>query len=204
MHPERSVDTEPLNGFQWFIVICAACGLLVSVMFLSYLGGSTESGIESAPITRDTTQEAIKDERIDRRKSIQSRVQKLQPKLDPTVAAIISRCIENSCQIYDLEPEMVMAVCFRESSFNPMAESSARCLGLMQVNFDVWKDELGLGTYYRTFHISVNIDAGCRILKIYRDKHDGNWQQALDDYSGGKSNYYNGVMKLANELTLTR
>jgi hypothetical protein len=142
-----------------------------------------------------------KDERIESRKRIQSKLQKLQPKLDPTVAAIIANCVDNSAHIYDVDAELIMAVMFIESSCNPHAESVAGCTGLMQINYSVWKDELKLHNYYRSFQIPVNIDAGTRVLNRYRDKY-GNWAVALDHYSGGKKDYSDTVLRLANKIVV--
>ena len=143
----------------------------------------------------------VVDDRAEKGKEIQRKLSKLQPKLDSITCNTIARSIQRSCSIYDIEPELVMALIFKESSVNPQAESVAGCVGLMQVNYNVWKDELKLRSYHNTFEIAVNIDTGCRILRRYRDKYD-NWNDALNDYSGGKVGYADQVMRLANELVV--
>ena len=85
---------------------------------------------------------------------------------------------------YKIRPELVMSIIHRESYFSTTAFSNAGAVGLMQVNYPVWKDELNL-TEISVMDITINIDAGCYILRQYLDEAGGDEIQALIWYNCG-------------------
>jgi soluble lytic murein transglycosylase-like protein len=94
-----------------------------------------------------------------------------------------------SSKKYDIPAELVLAVIHRESNFDKLAQSyfsyseQPIAVGLMQVNYQVWKDELQLD-FDKLFQVKYNIDVGCQILKRYYDE-SGNWHRALLLYNNG-------------------
>jgi soluble lytic murein transglycosylase-like protein len=85
---------------------------------------------------------------------------------------------------YEFNPNLIMSMILVESGFNPKAVSSAGAYGLMQVTYDVWKDELDIDPN-RIFDIEYNIDLGLQILKRYSKVAKGDMLRALHLYNNG-------------------
>lgn len=85
---------------------------------------------------------------------------------------------------YGFNPNLVLSVIQVESAFNPLAVSAAGAYGLMQVRYEVWKDELRIDKA-RITDVDYNIDLGLRILKQYRDIAGGDLRRALFLYNNG-------------------
>lgn len=94
---------------------------------------------------------------------------------------------------------LIKAIIQVESSGNPKAESKKGAIGLMQIRWSVWKEELkrrGIAKKRSDlFNPKVNVKAGRYILAHYMDRHDGNLEKALHGYSGGARRYYQKVMR---------
>lgn len=85
---------------------------------------------------------------------------------------------------HGLNPYLVMAIIFVESSFNRHAVSKAGAYGLMQVNYPVWKSELNID-HKKLTEIDYNIELGLTILKGYLQETKGNMIKALILYNNG-------------------
>ncbi len=85
---------------------------------------------------------------------------------------------------YDFNPNLILSMILVESGFNPKAVSSKGAYGLMQVTYDVWKDELDIDAD-RIFDIEYNIDLGLKILKRYSKVANGDMLRALHLYNNG-------------------
>jgi hypothetical protein len=133
----------------------------------------------------------------------------------PTVYESAIECWKSGAR-YSINPYLGMAVIHRESFFNPNAmsyrpkvnqddEKEERipiAYGLMQINYRVWKNELGIDIE-KIFNTPYNIDLGFRILKTYIKKHEGNISAALYDYYGGSlsdGSYYYPVKVLTSKF----
>lgn len=81
-------------------------------------------------------------------------------------------------------PYLVMAVIFVESRFDRHAVSRAGAIGLMQVNYPVWKDELSIDRRKLT-QVDYNIELGLTILKGYLRETRGDIIKALILYNNG-------------------
>ena len=75
---------------------------------------------------------------------------------------------------YRINPDLLLAIAFVESSFNP-AKSNRGCIGLMQINYRVWRKELSLNLY-KLWEIDYNMDKGALILRRYINKSGDLWQ----------------------------
>ena len=84
---------------------------------------------------------------------------------------------------YGLRPDLMLAVAHRESNFSPLAES-AYAVGVMQINYSVWAETLGLNMT-TIFDIENNIDAGCLIMRMYLTETGGDEIRALELYNAG-------------------
>ncbi len=96
----------------------------------------------------------------------------------------IANIVYKKSREYGFKPELILALIKVESDFNQYAISPAGAYGLMQINYNVWKD------YYKIdpnklFDIEYNIDLGLKILKHYYDQEGGDLDLALFRYNNG-------------------
>jgi hypothetical protein len=118
-------------------------------------------------------------------------IEEMQPKLDRFIIDKIAESILKYSEEYNLPHELITILIYRESSFNTTAVSSAKCVGLMQINPAAHKDkieDLGLN-YYDLFKIDNNIKLGCMILHEYYVR-DNDIIKALGRYVGGEHQKY--------------
>lgn len=80
---------------------------------------------------------------------------------------------------YGIEPELLLAIAFTESSFRP-GVINAGCYGLMGISAKIWKPDMS-----RIFEIDYNVQQGARILRYYIGLRHGDIQKALHLYNSG-------------------
>jgi len=83
----------------------------------------------------------------------------------------------------DVPLEILLAVAYTESKFNNMVVSPANCIGVMQINYKVWKDILNIPSEGLLFDANYNIRLGAYILKYYYNQTK-DWGKALYRYFG--------------------
>jgi len=134
----------------------------------------------------------IKNKLTSEQETIMELILKLQPRLDPKLAEKFSVPIVKYSKEYGFPSALITCLIDRESSFNPVAVSSANCVGLMQINPKAHAKLLEKKkiNYYQTSHIDNNIEIGCIILKEYFEKHNRNIRKALTNYVGGDHKKY--------------
>jgi soluble lytic murein transglycosylase-like protein len=118
-------------------------------------------------------------------------IEEMQPKLDRFIIDKIAESILKYSEEYNIPHELITILIYRESSFNTTAVSSAKCVGLMQINPAAHKDkikDLGLN-HYDLFKIDNNIKLGCMILHEYYVR-DNDIIKALGRYVGGEHQKY--------------
>ena len=91
--------------------------------------------------------------------------------------------IREAARRYKVEAGLIKSVMQTESSFNPVAVSSAGAVGLMQLMPDL---ALELGVI-DPFDPRENIMAGARHLRRLLDAHDGNVRLAVASYNAGEA-----------------
>jgi soluble lytic murein transglycosylase-like protein len=97
---------------------------------------------------------------------------------------LILRLVHKHAAMFDLPPELVLAVIDVESNFDRYAISWAGALGLMQV-MPFWRNEIGRPE--DDLHdIRTNLLYGCRILAYYIEKEKGDRRAALARYNGSR------------------
>lgn len=77
-----------------------------------------------------------------------------------------------TAELFDLSPELVLAVIDQESSWKINSKSSAGCLGLMQLNPNTGKwccEQIGL--QWDPYDYETNISCGCYYLKYIHDEY---------------------------------
>lgn len=110
------------------------------------------------------------------------------------------------CEKHGIDPSIVVAMCFRESSYNASAiGDNGKSFGLMQIQLQ-WNSErmecLGCDDLLDPFQ---NVTVGVDILAELLDKHDGDIAKALVAYNQGSfkgtvTQYAKDVMGKAREL----
>ena len=105
---------------------------------------------------------------------------------------------------FEIDPYVVIAVIAIESSFNPLAESSAGALGLMQVMPLIHRKKFEkYGGFDKSLDVKVNVYVGTEILKNFYLRY-GNYQRALLAYVGvsqnSNSSYPKKVLRLRDRL----
>lgn len=103
------------------------------------------------------------------------------PAAEPVIETDIDALIVEVAGEYGLPWELVRAVCYVESGFDPNAVSSTGDYGLMQVSY-INHGWLGLT---EPLDPRANLRAGCEILKAAIDKSDGDLTRALMRYNRG-------------------
>jgi hypothetical protein len=129
----------------------------------------------------------------------------LQPKLDVEVSKIIATKIIESANEFGFPPALIASLMYRESSFNMIAVSSAKCVGLMQINPSAHVDkieEMEL-EYHDLFSINENIKLGCMILHEYYSS-EKDIRKALTRYVGGShDNYVNDILSMYSNYQIS-
>lgn len=88
-------------------------------------------------------------------------------RLDTEEATLIITESQKNAEIKDVGLATILAVIERESAFNKKCKSYSGCLGLMQVNYKVWKSELKIPNTDILYNIKENIKVGTEILSRY-------------------------------------
>lgn len=118
-------------------------------------------------------------------------ITEMQPKLDDFIIERISIIIMKYAYQFSFPPELIAILIYRESAFNTISISSAKCVGLMQINPAAHKDKIEKLEldYYNLFKIDNNIKLGCMILHEYY-MMEKNIEKALRRYVGGDHPQY--------------
>ena len=130
-------------------------------------------------------------------------IEEYNPRVFPELAAIIANSIESVGEEYGIPPVFLLALAQVESSFNYMAVSKAKCIGLLQINPSVWvldasnehslKKSGIVQTRQSLFDPLTNIRAGAHIFSLYyRKAIDSGATSAIKStltrYFGGQTN----------------
>jgi soluble lytic murein transglycosylase-like protein len=94
-------------------------------------------------------------------------------------------------------PKLIRAIIKAESRGNPKAVSNKGCIGLMGINWKVWKKELrqiGIYNKEQLYHPDTNIRAGKYILAKHHKWAKGDIVKTLVGYSGNARFYSERVI----------
>lgn len=97
-----------------------------------------------------------------------------------------------------LDPELLIAIIQKESSFRPKVQSRYGAQGLMQVVRRWHRDKLHPSE--SLFDPEVNIRVGVDVLEEYLDQANGNLDDALRKYSGNARGYANRILSEKRKL----
>jgi len=123
--------------------------------------------------------------KINQSRIIEARLQQLDPNIsEDTIAKLVTSIVYFS-NIYNIDPELVIAIMVTESNLNTQAISKVGAIGLMQV-MPLWVEQLDwLESPADLLQMDKNIRAGTFIYRSYLDKFNGNHQLALLAYNKG-------------------
>lgn len=99
--------------------------------------------------------------------------------------------IDETCRLYGVDPDLVRAVIWVESNYNPRAVSNKGAKGLMQLIPDTGK-RFGVKDL---FDPEQNITGGVKYLRFLMELFRGNTSLALASYNAGEETVqrYNGI-----------
>ncbi len=87
--------------------------------------------------------------------------------------------------MYGIEPNLILAICFAESSYRCKAENGS-CVGLMQFNTATHQDIMETKAVYDIFDQNQNLSCGCHVLyELMEENNDIN--VVLMKYNGDKT-----------------
>lgn len=116
---------------------------------------------------------------------------------DVVIPEDVQRYCESAGTEFGVCPELLEAVAWRESRFNPYAENQG-CSGIMQISVK-WHEkrmsDLGVSNIY---DCEGNIRIGASYLRELLDQHDGELDVVLKKYNGDTSK---GVSKYVIEIS---
>ena len=120
----------------------------IIVILIAVLAGySTVSAQESSDSQDTERNQAVIDQRKDwnrqERELEDARADLKSMNVPETVPQDIAQYCESAGKHFGISPEMLMAIAWKESSFNPKAENGS-CKGLMQINVKVHEDKLAI------------------------------------------------------------
>ena len=110
----------------------------------------------------------------------------------------------NASDIFEIDAHLVIAIIAIESSFNPLAESSAGAQGLMQIMPKFHKEKFEKhGGFARILEVRTNVFVGSEILSNYYRRY-GSYRRALLAYVGvgqsSRSRYPDKVLRIQKRL----
>lgn len=110
----------------------------------------------------------------------------------------------NASDIFEIDAHLIIAIIAIESSFNPLAESSAGAQGLMQIMPKIHKKKFEkYGGFANILEVRTNVFVGTEILSNYYRRY-GSYRRALLAYVGvrqsSKSRYPDKVLRIQKRL----
>lgn len=120
----------------------------IIVIFIAVFTGYSTVSAQGLSDSQDTERnQAVIDQRKDwnrqERELEDARSDLKSMNVPETVPQDIAEYCESAGQHFGISPEMLMAIAWKESSFNPKAENGS-CKGLMQINVKVHEDKLAI------------------------------------------------------------
>jgi hypothetical protein len=110
---------------------------------------------------------------------------------DKVLAVRILKAIKKYSDIYQLDPDLVFSVVFKESCFNYKAVSPKGAIGLMQIlpeTGELVSKYLGK-VFYDLFEIEDNVEIGCAYLSLLLQYNNQDVSVVLRKYYAGR--FYN-------------
>lgn len=129
----------------------------------------------------------------------------LKPSLDPDVAKKIANAVDEYSKLYQLPKKLILAIIFKESSFNIFAKSKVGAIGLMQIIPKYHQDKIDnmeIKDNRLLYHIKNNINLGCQIWRTYYDMSKKDLDETFHRYlsknasEDTKNMYKNAILEI--------
>lgn len=103
----------------------------------------------------------------------------------------LERCFAEAAEKYEVDENLLKAIAYAESNFDPNATSKAGAMGIMQL-MPSTADSLGIENAY---DVHDNILGGANVIARHLRRYDGDLSLALAAYNAGPGNVdkYNGI-----------
>jgi len=126
----------------------------------------------------------------------------LNSRIDPVTTKAIAKAVDESSKKYSLPRKLVLSIINNESFFNPLAKSHKDCVGLMQINPPKHKEKVKNIPKTHLYHISINVNIGCKIFREYFDINKGDLHKTFHSYLGKKATKKE-IEKYKNDILYT-
>jgi len=136
---------------------------------------------------------AYNDRGIKQNNGLLNRMASISQKCPTATTEIIMAAFKYG-RIYNVEPELLLAIAFVESSFRPNVVNHG-CYGIYQINYHVWHKVMSLNPY-KLLEIDYNTEIACKILKHYITKSGDVWKAVFRYNNGYKYRNMNYVPKV--------
>jgi len=113
---------------------------------------------------------------------LESFIKRVNLSLPPNQVSLVAKSLVESSKEFNIPLSILIAVAWQESHFNPYACSNYGCIGIMQVNPEVWSEMLNIPESILIYP-DVNIRVGAYILRYYYNL-TGSWKEAIKRYYG--------------------
>lgn len=168
-------------------------GSTVTLLMIFGMLFSFMAGMLFTDVVKNVYPDYYKYEQIDK---ISNQIADVAPRVDPVLVDEMAEGIYDASKKYHIPKDLILAVMYCESRFNPFAHSSKGAVGLMQIMPGVHKNEYN--HVNDLYHVKTNIDIGVRILRRYIDQ-TGSASKALLRYVGS-SDYKAYVYKVCSTV----
>ena len=214
---EMKNDSEKWNLKTWMLAIAASAIISVLLIFLtntnsqknklsielsqikSTIGENIDSckkeseKIKAKNIALIKKLETLEEPDATLEKDIKDYIESKYSLVPSIVAADIAKNVVKYSKEGNISPELVLGIIEVESSFNPMAISSKKARGLMQLMAE-WAKKFGIEKVTDFHDIDTNIKYGIEVLKIHIDEDGkGNVTKGLYYYVGKSDTYADKV-----------
>ncbi len=170
---------KPLMIYLLIIILVSVC-TVVSIIRFNLLDDyiTCDAEIVEKIIEKETKVEVVKF--VEKSKTqTHDFLLHLNPDVDPELAIIIAKAIDESSAKYRLPRKLVCSIIMKESAINPFAISKVGAIGLMQIMSKIHKEK---HVDTNLWHIAVNVDVGCQIFREYLDLEHGNMYKTFHRY----------------------
>lgn len=188
-----------VSGLEWqnrslWVLLGFLCGL---TLFGAWKGSAYAQSLNDSLRAAEEVIEGLRGENVEykdalkdyttKRGKVAAFIRKINPKLSQKQAEYIAATQMKHAREHNLPLEVVVALPWQESGYDPKAVSyTGCCLGLYQLNWKVHKDDYGLTSRNKTFDIETNIQVGLQMLADHHRRY-GTYERALGRYYGSSN-----------------
>jgi len=119
----------------------------------------------------------------------------------------ILKHIYKTCEAYNVDPQIIIAMACVESGWNPTARSDKNAIGLLQILPSTARLVRNIKSETELYNPFLNVSIGINWYSILLEKHLGNHNKALTEYYMGVHNketskYASKILELADAMDI--